>query len=95
MPAKPRKLLVTRRKLEFFVLRHRFGFDGFCRVCCEERKFVAVEEAMALSGTSMLSIFAEVTSGSLHHIESSDGMLMICSASIPSEGRTTVGKISA
>jgi hypothetical protein len=93
MPPKPRKLLVTRRKLEFYILRHRFGFDGFCPVCREERHFVAVEEAMSLTNTSMLSVFAAVSAGEMHYIESHGGVLMICEESLCAVGGPLVRKL--
>jgi hypothetical protein len=64
------------------VLRQRFGFDGFCPNCCDERHFVSVEEAMSLTGDSMLSIFAAAKAGGVHYIESDSGILMICETSI-------------
>lgn len=82
MPPKPRKVLVTRRKLEFFVLRQRLGFDGFCAACGEERRFVSVEEAMSLTNTTMLSVFAAVNAGEMHYVESRAGVLMICEDSL-------------
>ena len=93
MPPKPRKLLVTRRKLEFYILRHRFGFDGFCPVCCNERHFVAVEEAMSLTGTTMLDVFAAVNAGDMHYIESRGGVLMICEESLSTAGGPLVRKL--
>src|SRR3982751_2998374 len=82
MPSQPRKMLITRRKLEFFVLRQRLGFDGHCTACGEERRFVSVEEAMSLTNTTMLSVFAAVNAGEMHYIESRAGVLMICENSL-------------
>ncbi len=82
MEVDTKKLLFTRRKIEFFVLRQRLGFVADCTQCGCERRFVSIEEAMAVSGTSMLEIFAAVTSQQLHYIESKKGVLMVCEASI-------------
>jgi hypothetical protein len=93
MPQKSRKLLVTRRKLEFFILRQRFGFDGFCPLCCDERHFISVEEAMSLTNISMLAIFAAVSAGEMHYIESRGGVLMICEESLSTADGPTVKKL--
>ena len=91
MPEQPRKVLVTRRKLEFFVLRQRLGFDGICPVCRDERHFVSIEEAMSLTGDSMLSIFAAAKAGGVHYIESDSGFLMICETSIELDRTRQIG----
>jgi len=76
------KLLITRRRVEFFVLREKYGFTGFCRECRAERQFVSVEDAMDASEFTMRSLVGLVEEGELHFAESEKGLLMLCRHSV-------------
>jgi hypothetical protein len=82
MTAKLEKLLITRRRVEFFVLRERYGFTGYCRECSTERQFVSVEDAMNTSAMTMRALVGLVEDGELHFAESEKGLLMLCQHSV-------------
>ena len=78
-----KKLLVTRRRVEFFVLRRRFGFEQFCDGCGTESRFVALEDAMLFSNLSIREIVRRADAGEIHFLESLGGYLVICEKSLP------------
>ena len=86
--ANTNKLLISRRRVEFFVLRRRFKFEQFCERCAEETRFVALEDAMLYSGLTMRELVRQADAGEIHFLESLGGHLVVCEKSLP-------GKVSA
>lgn len=78
-----KKLLITRRRTEFFVLRRRFGFEHFCSTCGAESRFVSLEDAMLLSNLTMREIVRRADRGEFHFLESGGGFLVVCRKSLP------------
>jgi hypothetical protein len=77
------KVLITRRRFEFFVLRRRLKFEMFCPACGAETDFVALDEAVAISALTMRVIVRLSDAGAIHFLESSSGHLFVCQKSLP------------
>ena len=75
--------MVTRRRVEFFVLRRRFCFKQFCDGCGTESQFVALEDAMLFSDLTIREIVRRADAGEIHFLESRGGYLVICEKSLP------------
>jgi len=78
----PKKILATRRRAEFLVLRRRFEFDEFCERCGTDSRFVSLEDAMRLSALSTREIVRRADAGEIHFLESTGGLLVVCQASL-------------
>jgi hypothetical protein len=87
------KILATRRRAEFLVLRRRFEFDEFCGRCGAESRFVSLEDAMRLSGFSTREIVRRADAGEIHFLESRGGLLVVCQASLKSNAAKSFAEI--
>ncbi len=80
------KVLVSRRRVEFLILRRRFAFEYFCERCESESRFISLEDARVASGLTMREIVRRVETGEIHYLESLSGHLVICRRSLPVSG---------
>jgi excisionase family DNA binding protein len=55
---------------------------GICPECSAEVRLVTPEEAARLLGVSVREVYRRVEAGSLHFIETREGLLLICASSL-------------
>lgn len=82
------------RKSELIIERSvtiRFGgaaaeqrSERFCRECASDEQFVTVDEAAILRGTTSRRIFYSIEAEQIHSLETVDGLLVVCLASLAS-----------
>lgn len=58
--------------------------SALCAACGDEVRLTAVNEAAGIAGLTSLAIYRLVESGTLHHIETPAGELLICAVSLGS-----------
>lgn len=79
-----------KRKREVTVERERnitirFGGDAtekFCEYCAAPSMFITTDEAAISCGTTSLTIFRLVETKEIHSLETTEGLLLICFASL-------------
>lgn len=54
----------------------------FCPECSEQVALVTLDEAVNLSGASSRTIHQQIEENGVHFIETADGLVLICPASI-------------
>jgi hypothetical protein len=79
-----RKRTVTTIEMQQIVIVRRRGVaaHALCPVCLKEVEMVAPEEAAALMRLSVRSIYARIETGSVHFVETADGLLLLCASSL-------------
>ena len=78
-----RTIEVTIERNEFSVLRNcRGSAYAWCGVCARSVGMVTPEEAARRSGVSVRTIYREIEVGGLHFLETPQGLLLICVASL-------------
>ena len=87
------KISISRRRVEFLVIRRRFVFDYFCGLCECESRFLSLEDARAESGLTMRQIVRKVDTGEVHYLESLLGHLVICSRSLSVAKNESTGDV--
>jgi len=78
------------RKREIIAERERcvtirwgsFQRDKFCLVCNHSSPFISVDQAAVIGGTTSLAIYRAIESGRVHALETTEGFLIVCLASI-------------
>lgn len=83
-------MLLTRRRIEFLVLRRRIEFEQFCERCAAEIRFVSLEDAMLFSGLTMRELVRQADAGEIHFLESTGGHLVVCEKSLPEKAATSI-----
>ena len=79
-----RKRTVTTIEMHQIVIvrRPRGAALAWCPACLEVVEMVAPEEAAALMHKSVRSIYARIETGSVHFVETADGLLLLCARSL-------------
>jgi hypothetical protein len=60
----------------------RTGMELRCPECSRVVRMLAPEEAAALSGVSLRTLFRRIESGDLHFAQSAEGQVYVCERSI-------------
>lgn len=68
---------------EVWVLRGAEGGGRLCARCAEAAAMVTPREAALARGVSQLTIYRWVEGGQTHFVETADGGLFVCLASLP------------
>ena len=77
------KITIRKETHEINILRQpRLAEKRFCDDCKEEVRWLVPEEAMLLAKTSLREIFRLIESGEIHFLESPEGFLFVCTASL-------------
>lgn len=79
-----RKRTVTTIEVQQIVIirRPRAAAHALCPVCLKEVEMVGPEEAAALMRISVRSVYARIETGSVHFMETADGLLLLCASSL-------------
>lgn len=64
------------------ISRRRIDAHGWCNRCARQVQLVTADAAAELTGVTTRVIFQRVEAGSIHFIETQDGLLLICTASL-------------
>jgi hypothetical protein len=65
------------------IRRHRPPVRAWCQSCGRQAVMVTVDEAARFACVSVRTLCGWVENGKLHFIDTADGGLLICQASIP------------
>ena len=77
---------VTVETERVLVIRRRYrAIQARCGECGEEVVMIRPDQAAAVSGRSLRSIFTDIEQGALHFMEQADGMILICLNSLLKE----------
>ena len=77
-----RREIIAERERRVTIRWGSFQPDKFCSVCNGASPFVAVDQAAVIGGTTSLGIYRAIESGRIHALETSEGFLIVCLASI-------------
>lgn len=72
------------------VTKQRPASRAWCKPCRREVLMLAVDEAASLAGVSSRTMYQWVEEQRVHFLETRDGLLLICSDSIPA---SNVGRL--
>ena len=76
---KKRGTEITVETERVLVIRRRYrAVEEWCVGCNETVLMIRPDQAAAVAGVSLRSIFTEVEAATLHFVEKPDGMLLIC-----------------
>ena len=81
-----RREIIAERERRVTIRWGGFRPDKFCPVCNGASPFVAVDQAAVIGDTTSLAIYRAIESGGVHALETSEGFLIVCLASI-TEGK--------
>jgi hypothetical protein len=74
-----RASIQTERRL---VMSSNRSLYSLCSVCGDEVRMVTVDQAALLARVNAREIYREVEAGQLHFIETNEGRLLVCAASL-------------
>jgi hypothetical protein len=92
LPVTPKKRTeITVETERILVIRRRYrAIEAWCDSCAEQVVMIRPDQAAAVSGQSLRTIFGDIERKDLHFMEQADGMLLICLSSLlkqdPSRG---------
>ena len=76
-PKKRTEITVETERI--LVIRRRYrAIETWCDSCAEQVVMIRPDQAAAVSGQSLRAIFGDIERDTLHFMEQSDGMLLIC-----------------
>ena len=80
MPAKSKKILVTTKQHEVFIVRRnpRNIIQGFCPECEKEVGLLTLDEATSTTGRRTRDLIQLVEKGLVHSLETESGHWLIC-----------------
>ena len=86
-----KRTVITSRTHETFVVRWEKAESRktFCAACAAEVEMLSVEEAVAVSGLRAREIFRLIESGTIHFIETNDGLMFVCLNSLKRSSQNT------
>jgi hypothetical protein len=87
MKIKRKREIVAERERRVTIRWGSFQPDKFCPTCNGASPFVAVDQAAVIGGTTSLAIYRAIKSGQVHWLETSEGILIVCLASIETADR--------
>jgi hypothetical protein len=74
---------ITVETERLLVIRRRYqAIEAWCEGCGAQSVMIRPDQAAAVSGRTLRSIFADIEDGSLHFRETPDGLLLICLTSL-------------
>jgi hypothetical protein len=77
------KIIVRKETHEINILtRPAVPEKRFCVCCQREVRWLMPEEAMLLANASLREIFRLIESSEIHFVESAEGFLLVCAASL-------------
>lgn len=80
-PKKQTEITVETERI--LVIRRRYrAIEAWCDSCVEEVVMIRPDQAAAVSGQSLRTIFGDIERKELHFLEQADGMLLICLSSL-------------
>ena len=95
MSEKAKKILITTKKHEIFIVRHgqHTAIHGFCPECKAEVEMLTFDSAINFSGIGGYELIRRCESGEVHSIETTGGHLLICKSSIENSAVTDAGSV--
>jgi hypothetical protein len=83
-----RRTTTTIEKHEVLVMRSsRNRMKVFCPECSDRVALITLDEAVKLSGASSRTIHQQIEERCIHFIETADGLVQICPASLLGDSR--------
>jgi len=77
---------ITVERSDVFVVRRTKGTGGvWCEHCGARVRMVTPEQAARVTAASTRAIYRGVETGQVHFIETAEGLLLVCLASIEAE----------
>lgn len=73
-------IIQTRERI--FVRRPANELRTICAGCQTETVFITLEQATMQTGTSVREIFRRIERGLIHFIETAEGLMLVCPASL-------------
>lgn len=74
---------ITVETERILVIRRRYrAIEAWCDSCAEQVVMIRPDQAAAVSGQSLRTIFGAIERSELHFMEQPDGMLLICLTSL-------------
>jgi len=77
--------IIAERERRVTIRWGSFQTDKFCPICNGASPFVAVDQAALIGGTTSLAIYRAIESGRVHALETTEGFLIVCLASIATD----------
>ena len=80
MTSKGKKLLITTRKHEIFIVRgsQNTTIHGFCPRCKTEAEMVTLDSAVRVSEINGREVIKQIAANEIHSIETASGDLLVC-----------------
>lgn len=79
-----RTRITTETRRIVIARRGGFAVDGWCHACKQKVRMTGVDEAAALAGVTVRTIYRWVEAGKVHFTETPEGFLIICANSVSS-----------
>ncbi len=77
--------IITERERRVTIRLVSFQRDKFCPVCNVASSFIAVDQAAVIGRTTSPAIYRAIESGRIHALETSEGFLIVCLASMAAD----------
>jgi hypothetical protein len=89
LPLSPKtRTEITVETERILVIRRRYrAIEAWCESCAQQVVMIRPDQAAAVSGQSLRSIFGDIERAALHFMEQPDGMLLICLNSLLNRAR--------
>lgn len=79
-----KRILIETESREIFIIHvnRKSSLIGFCSECGGEEGLLTLDEAVSLSGITTMELLKLLNDGSLHHLETESGHMLVCRESL-------------
>ncbi len=67
---------------EVYIVKTARRFRPFCAQCAEPAPMISIDEAVRIAGAGSRTLHRWVEAGELHFVETSEGLVFLCPASL-------------